>query len=232
MLKSKKTVIISLGGSLIVPEELDWKFIKSFKKMIEAQIRKGYKFVIITGGGKVARKYIEAAAKIDKINNEDKDWIGIHATRMNGHFMRTIFRKNAHLVINKNPNDTTDFVNFKKDVLIAAGWKPGFSTDYDAVVLAKNLSVQQVINLSNIDFVYTKDPKKFKDAKKLENLSWKKYRAMVGNKWNPGMNAPFDPVASKLAEKLGLEVAILGGHNLKNFENYLESKKFQGTLIK
>lgn len=232
MRKSKKTVIISLGGSLIVPEELDWKFIKNFKKLIEKQIEKGYKFVIITGGGKVARKYIEAAAKIDKINNDDKDWIGIHATRMNGHFMRTIFRKNAHLVINKNPNDTTDFVNFKKDILIAAGWKPGFSTDYDAVVLAKNFNAKQVVNLSNIDFVYTKDPRKFPDAKKIENLSWKKYRAMVGSKWNPGMNAPFDPVASKLAEKLGLEVAVLSGHKLKNFENYLDRKKFQGTVIR
>jgi len=99
-------------------------------------------------------------------------------------------------------------------------------------VLAKNLGVKQVINLSNIDFVYTKDPRKFKDAKRLENLSWKKYRAMVGNKWNPGMNAPFDPVASKLAERLGLEVSIIGGKNLKNFENYLSGRKFQGTVIK
>ena len=229
---NKKTVIISLGGSLIVPEELDWKFIKKFKQTIEKHIKKGYKFVIITGGGMIARKYIAAAAKIDKINSDDKDWIGIHATRMNGHFMRTIFRRQAHLVINKNPNDTTDFVNFKKNILIAAGWKPGFSTDYDAVVLAKNLSVHQVINLSNIDFVYTKDPRKFSNAKKLKNISWKDYRKIVGNRWNPGMNAPFDPVASKLAEKLGLEVSIIGGKNLKNFENYLAGKKFQGTIIK
>lgn len=232
MQKVKKTVIISLGGSLIVPEELDWKFIKNFKKLIEKQIKKGYKFVIITGGGKIARKYIAAAALIDKITDEDKDWIGIHATRMNAHFIRTIFRKHAHPIINKDPHDFKDFLHFKEEILVASGWKPGFSTDYDAVVLAKNLGVHQVINLSNIDFVYTKDPRKFTDAIKIENISWKKYRAIVGNKWNPGMNAPFDPVASRLAEKLGLEVAILGGHQLKNFENYLEGKKFQGTVIK
>ena len=232
MQKNKKTVIISLGGSLIVPEELDWKFIKNFKRMIERHIKKGYKCVIITGGGKIARKYIAAAALIDKIADEDKDWIGIHATRMNAHFIRTIFRRHAHPIINKDPHDFKYFLHFKKEILVASGWKPGFSTDYDAVVLAKNLGVKQVINLSNIDFVYTKDPRKFKDAKRLENLSWKKYRAMVGNKWNPGMNAPFDPVASKLAERLGLEVSIIGGKNLKNFENYLSGRKFQGTVIK
>ena len=231
MKKNNKTIIISLGGSLIVPEELDWRFIKNFKKTIEKHINKGFKFVIITGGGKIARKYIAAAAKIDRINNEDKDWIGIHATRMNGHFIRTIFRKNAHLVINKNPNDTTNFVNFKKNILVAAGWKPGFSTDYDAVILAKNLGAKQVINLSNIDHVYNKDPRKFSNAKKMKKISWKDYRKIVGNVWNPGMNAPFDPVASKMAEKLGLEVSIIGGKNLKNFEYYLSGKKFQGTVI-
>lgn len=231
-MQKKKTVIISLGGSLIVPDEIDWKFVKNFKNIIEKYIRKKYKFVIITGGGKTARKYIEAAGKVDDIDNEDKDWIGIHATRMNAHFIRTIFRKHAHPRINKNPHDLEDFYKFKESILVAAGWRPGFSTDYDAVVLAKHLKAKKIINLSNIDYVCDKDPRKFKDAKILKNISWKDFRKMVGNKWDPGMNAPFDPIASKLAEEIGLEVAIMNGNKLKNLENYLEEKSFKGTVIK
>lgn len=228
----KKTVIISLGGSLIVPEEIDWKFVKKFKSLIEDQIRKGYKFILITGGGKTARKYIDAAAKIDNITNDDKDWIGIHATRMNAHFIRTIFRKYAHPRINKNPHDLEDFYNFKEDILVAAGWRPGFSTDFDAVLLAKYLNIKTLINLSNIDFVCDKDPRKFPDAKKIENISWADFRKMVGDKWDPGMNAPFDPIASREAGEIGLEVAIMNGKNLSNLKKYLEGGKAKGTVIK
>ncbi|MFA7209222.1 MAG: UMP kinase [Parcubacteria group bacterium] len=228
----KKTIIISLGGSLIVPEEIDWKFVKKFKALIEEQIEKGLKFILITGGGKTARKYIDASAKIDDINDEDKDWIGIHATRMNAHFIRTIFRKHAHPRINKNPHDLEDFYNFKENILVAAGWRPGFSTDFDAVLLAKYLGIKTVINLSNIDYVCDKDPRKFPDAKKIEEISWTEFRKMVGNKWDPGMNAPFDPIASKEAQEIGLEVAIMNGQNLPNLKKYLEGQKAKGTIIK
>lgn len=229
---NKKTIIISLGGSLIVPDEIDWKFVKNFKALIEGQIKKGYKFIIITGGGKLARKYIEASTKADRIiTSEDKDWLGIHATRMNAHFIRTIFRKHAHPRINKNPHDLEDFYDFKESILVAAGWRPGFSTDYDAVVLAKYLNIKSIINLSNIDFVCDKDPRKFPDCKKIKEISWKEFRKMVGDKWDPGMNAPFDPIASKLAQEEGIEVAIMNGKNLKNLENFFAGKGFKGTKI-
>jgi len=231
-MKKKETIVISLGGSLIVPDEIDWRFIKTLKRVLEKKIKEGYKFVIITGGGKTARKYQEVSLKISKLTPDDRDWIGIHATRMNAHFVRTIFRENAHPKINTDPTDLKDFRDFKEAVLVAAGWKPGFSTDYDAVLLAKNLNIKKIINLSNIDFIYDKDPNKFPDAKKITNISWTDFRKMVGDKWDPGMNVPFDPVASKTAQEIGLEVAIMNGRSLKNLENYIEGKKFKGTVIK
>lgn len=230
-MQSKKMVIISLGGSLIVPGEIDWEFLKKFKELIERQIKKGYKFVVITGGGKICRKYQEAALKISKLTDEDRDWLGIHATRMNAQFVRTIFRKHAHPRINTNPHDLEDFYNFKENILVAAGWRPGFSTDYDAVVLAKYLNIKEIINFSNIDYVFDKDPNKFPNAKKIEKISWKEFRKIVGNKWDPGMNVPFDPIASKLAQEAKIQVMIMNGRNLKNLENYLEANKFQGTVI-
>ena len=209
----KKIIIISLGGSLIVPEEIDWKFVKKFKALIEEEIAKGYKFVIITGGGKVCRKYQEAASKANSIlTNEDKDWLGIHATRMNAHFIRTVFREHSHPRINKNPYDLEDFKNFKENILVAAGWRPGFSTDFD-------------------DYVCDKDPNKFPDAKKIKNISWSEFRKIVGDTWDPGMNAPFDPIASKEAESIGLQVVIMNGKKLANLKKFLEGKEAQGTVI-
>jgi uridylate kinase len=228
---NKKTIIISLGGSLIVPEEIDWKFVKKFKEVIEKKIKAGYRFIIITGGGKTARKYIEAGAKVGDIDDEDKDWIGIHATRMNAHFIRTIFKKYAHPTINKNPYDLESFLKAKEPVLVAAGYRPGNSTDYIAVLLAKQFGAQKIANLSNIDYVCDKDPKKFKDAKKIKEISWPEFQKIVGDTWDPGANVPFDPVASKHAAKEGIEVAILNGKKIANLEKYLDGEKFVGTRI-
>lgn len=229
---SKKTIIISLGGSLIVPNEIDWKFVKRFKAVIEEEIAKGYRFIIITGGGKTARKYIEAGAKVDGIDAEDKDWLGIHATRMNAHFIRTIFKKYAHPTINKNPYDLESFLKAKEPILVAAGYRPGNSTDYIAVLLAKQFGARKIANLSNIDYVCDKDPRKFKDAKKIKETSWSEFRKLIGDKWDPGANVPFDPVASKMAAKEGIEVAILNGNKMGNFKKYLDGEKFSGTTIR
>ncbi|PIN80426.1 UMP kinase [Candidatus Woesearchaeota archaeon CG10_big_fil_rev_8_21_14_0_10_30_7] len=224
----EKLVIVSVGGSLIVPDELNISWLKKFKKLIENYVKKGYKFVLISGGGKIARKYQTTARSIVKLEKEDIDWIGIHCTRLNAHLLRTIFRTKAKYRVIKNPNQK---IKFTEKVLIAAGWKPGCSTDYDAVLLAKNFKANKLINLTNTDYVYDKDPKKFKNAKPVEKISWADYRKISGNKWDPGLNLPFDPVASKEAQKLKLKVAIVNGNNLKEFEKYLNNKKFKGTLI-
>jgi uridylate kinase len=223
-----KIYVISLGGSLVVPNEINIKFLSLFKNIIEKKIKENKKFIIIVGGGKTARNYQNAAKALTKVSNEDLDWLGIHATRINAHLLLTIFRKYAHFRIIKNPKEK---ISFKEKILIAAGWKPGFSTDYDAVLLAKTYGSDTIINLTNVDYVYDKDPNKFKDAKPFKEISWKDYLKLIEQKWIPGMSAPFDPIASKLAQKFKFKVIILNGRKLKNLENYLANKTFKGTII-
>ena len=222
------TIIISLGGSLIFPEEIDSSFLKNFREIIIKYAKQGKKFIIITGGGKICRKYQKAAGEIRDLEEDDLDWLGIHATRLNAHLIRTIFRDTAHPKVVKNPTVKEEF---KESILIAAGWKPGCSTDYDAVLLAKTYNIKKIVNLTNIDYVYDKDPKKFPDAKKIEKISWVDFRKIVGDEWDPGLNMPFDPIASKESQKLGLEVGIMKGSNLENFEDYIQGKEFKGTII-
>ena len=233
--------VISLGGSLIVPKNgIDWKFLKKFRELIIKEIKKntkcpaGKKFIIITGGGNTARDYQTAAGKVTKLTNDDKDWIGVHSTRLNAHLIKTIFRKYAHPRINKNPRTKADIrEHFRKGekIMVAAGWRPGWSTDYVATILAERLGAKTVINLSNIKYVYDKDPKKYQTAKKIKEISWPNFRKIVGNKWDPGLNAPFDPVASRHAYNQGLKVIIAEGKNIKNLEKIFRGEKFQGTII-
>lgn len=225
----KETIIISLGGSLIVPDDIDTKFLRAFKKLIERHVGRGTRFAIICGGGRTARNYQTAARKIVTLRKEDVDWIGIHGTRLNAHLLRTIFYKIAHPLIIKSPflRDLP-----RESILVAAGWRPGCSTDYDAVLLARRLGARTIINLSNIDYVYTKDPRKFRDARPIKEISWKGFRAMLPKKWDPGLNEPFDPVASQFADTLKLEVVIMNGKKLNNIERYLSGKSFVGTRVR
>lgn len=231
----KEPIVVSLGGSLIVPDKIDWIFIRAFKEVIVKQIKKGKKFIIVTGGGSIARKYQEAAERVAKLTNDDRDWLGVHATRMNAHLIKTVFRSYAHPRINKNPRTKEDLSSHFAEgegIMVAAGWRPGWSTDYVATILAERFKSNTLINLSNIKYAYDKDPKKFKNAKIIKTIDWKGFRKIVGNRWNPGLNVPFDPIASALAQKIGLQVIITNGKDLRNLENILNQKKFTGTIIK
>ncbi len=226
-------IVISVGGSLIVPNGgIDTKFLKNLNRFVRKQLAKNKhrQFFLITGGGKIARHYRDAGKAVlgHDLSNEDMDWLAIHTTRLNAHLVRTIFRDIAHPYL----IDDYDYIRKANEpVVVGAGWKPGWSTDFDAVLVCEDYGAKEIINLSNVSKIYNKDPKKYKDAMPLDKISWKDFRKLVGDKWSPGMNAPFDPIASKKAQELNLRVAFMEGNNFSNLENYIEGKKFIGTII-
>jgi len=224
-----KPIVISVGGSLIVPAAgVDYLFLKGFRELLLQFTKHRFRFFIIAGGGKTCRDYQKAAQKVVKLDQEDLDWLGIHATHLNGHLLRTIFHDIAYPKVLTHYSEKEEI---SQPIVIAAGWKPGHSTDYDAVSFAKLYGCDTVLNLSDIRFVYDKDPDKFADARPLRKINWPAFRKIVGEAWDPGSNTPFDPVASKLAAQLGLKVVVMSGRDLKNLENYLLGKPFKGTII-
>lgn len=256
--KKIKTTIISLGGSIIVPNHVDVSFLKEFRSFILDYLKdKERRLVLVCGGGHICREYQEAAQQLAsqqlaaqqsasstqttaqrlvqlpsiKLSSEDLDWIGIMSTRLNAELIRVLFKDVAYERVIYNPEERLDWIIMKKQLVIAAGYTPGWSTDYDAVLFAKELKADMVINASNIDYVYDKDPREFKEAKKVEKMSWAEYKTLVGGKFTPGMHAPFDPIASKVASQEGIKVAVLHGQNLENMKKALRGKVFKGTVI-
>lgn len=225
-------VVISLGGSLIVPETgIDSSFLRDLESFIRNELSSNdaRQFFLVAGGGRTARNYIDAAEEvIGKVTRDDLDWLGIHSSRLNAHLIRTIFRDIAHPVI---IDDYGIIRKVTEPVVVAAAWKPGWSTDYDAVLLCEDYGMTTVINLSNIDQVYDKDPREFSDAVPLDKISWSEFREMVGDEWTPGMSAPFDPIASKKAEELGIKVIVMNGKNFDNLDKFFKGEPFVGTTI-
>jgi len=221
-------IIISLGGSLIYPEPIDTEFLAGFASLMRSYIAQGKTFVFITGGGKVCRYYQEALKTLRPVETVDLDWMGIATTRANAMLVKLIFKEEAHDEVILDPHDAKGITT---PVIVGAGWKPGWSTDYDAIEMAIETGATRVINLSNIDYVYTADPRTNPDAVKIEKSSWADYRKLIPSEWTSGLNAPFDPIASKYAEEHGITVAIMNGKNLKNLADYLDGKPFEGTIL-
>ncbi|MBW2353412.1 MAG: UMP kinase [Deltaproteobacteria bacterium] len=219
------TVVISLGGSIIVPDGVDIPFLKEFRRIILdlAEMR----FIIICGGGRVCREYQDAARELAQIPEKDLDWIGIRATRLNAELVRSIF---AHEAVERIIHDPEEEIDPSRRIVIGAGFEPGSSTDLRAVELAGRFGASRVVNMSNVDHVYTADPRKDSDARKLTHVSWPQFRKLVGDKWSPGLNMPFDPIASRQGERMGLEVIIVG-RDVKNLERLLQGETFRGTTI-
>ena len=227
-MEKNNQIVISLGGSLIVPDEIDVDFLNSFIKTIKEYVAQGFKFVIVTGGGKVCRRYNDSLKKIVSPSNEDLDWLGISATRLNAEFVRICFGDLAYEKIILDPDmiPKTD-----KLIMIGGGWKPGNSSDLAAIRCAKSIGAKKMINLCDTN-LYDSDPKKNPEAKKIEKISWTDFRALVPKEWVPGLNFPFDPIAAKEAEESMIEVVIMNGKPIDNLTKCLNGESFQGTVIK
>lgn len=221
--------IISLGGSLVIPKTgFDILFLKKFRKLILDEIRHDRRFILIVGGGATARAYQATLRETVKPTDEALDWMGIGATMVNAQFVRLLFGEHAYHEVVINP---TKKIKTEKPIIIGSGWKPGWSSDYDAVLAAKTYGAREVINLTNIDYVYDKDPTKFKNVKPLTKLTWHDYRAMVGDTWYPGSNAPFDPIAARAAADSRLIVKIVNGRDLPSVRRAISGGAFKGTTI-
>ncbi len=223
--------VISLGGSIIAPEKVNTEFLKEFRRAIIDYLEedKERELIFVCGGGAPARVYQSAYREIiGRSGAEEEDWIGIKATYLNAELINAIFMPYTKTSVVTNP---TGDIKERGRILVASGWKPGFSTDTDAVYLAKRYGAKMIINLSNIAKVYTDDPKKNPNAQPIDRITWKHFRRMVGNEWRPGLNAPFDPIASKIAEEIGLSVICADGRNILNTIAILKGEKFLGTTI-
>lgn len=239
------TFVVSLGGSIVAPPEgPDISFLVEFKKRLASWLAAAddRKLILVIGGGGPARVYQHAYREIVRrlapspgaidqggpASNEALDWIGIAATRLNAQLVQSVM---GDLCEDEVVTDPSGPIVFAGKVLIASGWKPGFSTDFDAVYLGERFGARSVLNLSNIAKVYTADPKKDPGARPIDAISWPDFRAMVGTAWSPGANLPFDPIASARAEAAGISVICAAGKDVDNLFRILDGKTFTGTVI-
>jgi uridylate kinase len=225
----RKVVVLSLGGSLIVPEQMDLGFLRAFREVIKNNT-KNYKFVIVCGGGSVARKYIDALREEGK-SDYLQSLAGISVTRLNARFMAYFFGKDPKWGI---PHDMKHVANLlKKDDIIFCGalrYAANQTSDATACRLAAYLG-SDFVNLTNVKGLYDKNPKKYKDAKFIPETTREELAKIVHQvEQKPGMHAPVDYTAMKIIMQNKLKVIVIG-KDAKQLDNFLNGKKFIGSIV-
>lgn len=225
----KKIVVLSLGGSLIIPENVNISFLKEFRDILRKNLGK-YKFVVVCGGGSVARKYI-AALEEDKKSEYLQSLIGISVTRLNARFLSYFFGKDPSWGIPQDMKHVETLLE-KHDIVFCGGlrYAPKQTSDATACRLAAYFKTD-FLNLTNVKGLYTKNPLKYKDAKFLKEASREELAKIVNTiPQKPGMHGPVDHTAMKIILENRIKVHILGP-NAKELDNLLNNKSFIGSTI-
>lgn len=225
----KKISVISLGGSLIIPDKINFKFLHKFKKTLRS-FYKTHKFVVVCGGGIIARKYISVLKKEGK-SKKSLSKAGIRATRMNAKFMMQLFGKEANDALPKNMKEIKDSLPRNNVIFCGAlRYSKDSTSDTTAAKLAHYFEAH-FINITNVKGLYTSNPKTNKKAKFIPHISWKDFeKKALKIKHSPGQHFILDQQAAILIKKYKIKTYIIG-QDLRNLNKILSNKKFTGTLI-
>ena len=228
---SKKIIVLSLGGSLIIPNKINTLLLEDFKKVLIKNSKK-YKFVIVCGGGQTARNYIKGL-DYQKIKRKEifQSYLGIASTRLNARFMTYFFGEDANEGIPVNMKQIKRLLRRNKFIFCGAlRYSPNQTSDSTASKLARYFKTN-FINLTNVKGLYDKNPKKFRSAKFIPEISHKEFLKIAKQReFKPGQHFVLDQIAAKVIKKYKITTYILG-QDFKNLDNVLNSKHFIGTRI-
>jgi len=224
---SKKGFVISAGGSTFISDKPLTEKIRSFCETI-SQLSSEFNFVIVVGGGRTARNYIESAKALGA-NNFELDTMGIASTRLNALLFTSAFGKSSSKVV-------TDFYEAKKiieegKIPIFGGMSEGQTSDAVAALLAELLGYD-FVNLSNVDGIYNVDPNQYPDAVLYREISFNDMNFLLREKLLvPGQHLFVDPQAASILSRSKVVSFFLNGDHLENFKNCLRGNEYKGTIV-
>jgi uridylate kinase len=221
-----KTIVISIGGSVILASETDSMFLKNLTVLFK-KISKEYQLYITVGGGKIARQYIQLGREL-RFDEDVLDLIGIDITRVNARIITTLIG-----ISNKEiPHKTNEALDLNFPIVVMGGTDPKHSTDLVAAELAEKTHAIRFVNATNVDGIYDKDPNKYHDAKQLKEVAIDKLINQYGTTWGiAGKNIFMDEPALEIIKRAKIPTYIVNGKRLDQFEKALLGQPFFGTTI-
>lgn len=222
-------VVVSLGGSVLVPGEEDARYLRDLASLL-ANVSRKVRLFAVTGGGRVARYYIETGRELG-IPERRLDELGIGITRMNARLLGASLKGRA----NREP--ATSYAAAARlarryAVVLMAGTRPGHTTDRVSASLARFVGAARIVNATSVDGVYTADPRKDPTARRLERISFEELMRLTGEGHRAaGPSVVFDPVAARVLARDRIPLSVVRGRDLESLESAILGRTFRGTLV-
>jgi uridylate kinase len=226
---TRARVAISVGGSIAAPEDLDTTLLRALARVLrEASRRRD--LLVVVGGGRLSRMYIAAARELGA-DEGSLDWVGIDATRLNA---RLVIAALGDAAYHDVPHDFGEALTAARSfhVVVMGGTHPGHTTDAVTAMLAEVARATEIVILTNVDGVYSADPKVDASAHRLPRISASKLTDIVGSQsaaaGSPGV---VDPMAARIIQRSRIPTKVLDGRDLEGVRAALGGRAFKGTLV-
>jgi uridylate kinase len=221
-------LVIRVGGS-VVASPFDPKLMNTYVDLLLSLKRQGHVVGAVIGGGSLSRELINTA-KAMGLNEKAQDEVAILVSRLAAQLFVLKLGKNGTLTVPTTIEDAAKFFE-KGKIVVMGGLKPGMTTDSVAAMLSERVNADLLVKASNVDGVYTKDPKKYKDAEKLERLSFNDLRGLFEKeKHEAGINQVIDPEAVHILQKNKIKTIVVDGFKPENVLLAVKGENV-GTLI-
>jgi len=222
-------VVVSLGGSVLVPGDDDARYLRDVARLFR-DVSSRVKLFVVTGGGRVARYYIETGRSIG-IRERTLDEFGIAVTRLNASLLSAALGGRA----NREPATSYAMASkFSKRyaIVVMGGTRPGHTTDRVAASLARVVRANRIVNATSVEGVYTADPKKDPEARLLTRMGFEDLVTLSGKGHRTaGPSVVFDPVAARVVARDRTPLSVLHGRDLRALRAAILGERFHGTRV-
>lgn len=221
-------VVLRIGGSVIASPP-DPALISKYIDLLMGLKKRGHRLVVVVGGGSSAREFIELAREMG-LSEPDQDDLAISVSRL---FAQLLARKLDELGSGVIPTTIPQVIQLlrEKKIVVMGGLRPGMTTDAVAALVAERVGADLLVKATDQDGIYTRDPKKYADAEKIDELNFDDLWGLFEeDKHRAGIHQILDPEAVRILQRSKTRTFVVNGFEPENVLLAVEGKRI-GTLI-
>jgi uridylate kinase len=220
-------VVLSIGGSVLAGDKLEPDRIQAMANAIDARV--DLPVGITVGGGYAARRYIRAARELD-LDEAGLDTLGVQITRANAWLLIAAFEAGVYPTPAEEIDEAAQAMGSFDRVCIG-GTHPGHTTDAVAAMLAERVDAQRLVIVTNVDGVYTSDPREDASAERYEEVGTDELVQLAGQARDAGSSTVVDPLAAQIIQRSSLPTRVVSGDEPDNVADAAEGRVFDGTRV-
>lgn len=224
--------VVKIGGSLLFDneEKIDEKLITNYAKTIRNVFSdKKKNCAIVVGGGKLARKYISSSRALGATEAYN-DIIGIEIAKLNARLLISALGDVAYPDPPETFQDFQSLISLTDKVIVCGGFQPGQSTNAVAASIAEITHAEKIVNLTDVDGVFSEDPDKNPKAKLLNEIPISDLIEKITSTTKAGHYPLFDLTAAQIIKRSNINLHFVNGSNPQNLVKAIADEKI-GTKV-